>query len=286
MRRKMLMRFPGGLAKALTFSYDDGVEQDERLVSILNKYGMKGTFNLNSGCYAEPGRVWEPGRIHRPLSGDRVYALFRDGVHEVAVHSLTHPYLDELPAAVAAHEVLTDRVNLERQFGRIVRGMAYPMGTYSDETVEVVKSCGIAYARTTKETQDFKIPTDWLRLHPTCRHSHPQLMELAEKFVTTDPEGRKQAKLFFLWGHSYEFERDDNWQLIEDFTAYMAQYADKLWYATNIEICDYVEDYRRMIASADGHLLHNPTARTLWVEYNGRVITIAPGETKNAEEFF
>ena len=49
------MRFPGGLAKALTFSYDDGVEQDIRLVEILDKYGMKGTFNLNSGCYAKPG---------------------------------------------------------------------------------------------------------------------------------------------------------------------------------------------------------------------------------------
>lgn len=278
------MRFPGGKAKALTFSYDDGVEQDARLVAILDKYGMKGTFNLNSGCYAEPGRVWEAGRIHRPMTEESATELFGSGDHEVAVHSLTHPYLDDLPAAVAAHEVLSDRVNLERQFGRLVRGMAYPMGTYSDETVEVIKSCGIAYARTTKDTLQFGIPTDWLRLHPTCRHKNPQLMELAEKFVSTDPEGKKQAKLFFLWGHSYEFERDDNWQVIEEFTAFMAQHADKLWYATNIEIRDYVEDYRRMIASADGSLLHNPTARTLWTSYNGRIVAIEPGETKNMKE--
>ena len=286
MKRKMFMRFPGGLAKALTFSYDDGVEQDIRLVEILNKYGMKGTFNLNSGCYAKPGQTWEPGRVHRRMTEDAITELFRDGRHEVAVHSLTHPFLEELPDAVVAQEVLQDRINLERQFGRIVRGMAYPMGTYSDAVVNVLKSCGIAYARTTKATLDFKIPEDWLRLYPTCHHTHPQTLELAHKFAET--EGKKlksgHAALFYLWGHSYEFEGDDNWQLIEDFCAIMAKDAEEIWYATNIEIYDYVEDYRRMVASADGHLLMNPTTSTLWLSYNGQIVSIAPGETKNLEE--
>ena len=35
--------------KAITFSFDDGVEQDVRTIEILDKYGLKGTFNLNSG---------------------------------------------------------------------------------------------------------------------------------------------------------------------------------------------------------------------------------------------
>ena len=34
--------------KALTFSYDDGVEQDRRLVELFNKNNLKCTFNLNS----------------------------------------------------------------------------------------------------------------------------------------------------------------------------------------------------------------------------------------------
>ena len=106
-------------------------------------------------------------------------------------------------------------------------------------------------------------------------------MELAQQFADMKSY---RAQMFYLWGHSYEFERDDNWQVIEEFTAFMAQHADKLWYATNIEIRDYVEDYRRMIASADGSLLHNPTARTLWTSYNGRIVAIEPGETKNMKE--
>ena len=38
-----------GKKKAVTFSYDDGVEQDRRLIALFNKYGMKATFNQNSG---------------------------------------------------------------------------------------------------------------------------------------------------------------------------------------------------------------------------------------------
>lgn len=34
------MRFPQGRAKALTLSYDDGVEQDIRLIEILNRHGL------------------------------------------------------------------------------------------------------------------------------------------------------------------------------------------------------------------------------------------------------
>ena len=41
--------FPGGKTKAVTFSYDDGIVSDKKLVKILNEYGMKGTFNVNSG---------------------------------------------------------------------------------------------------------------------------------------------------------------------------------------------------------------------------------------------
>ena len=74
-------------------------------------------------------------------------------------------------------------------------------------------------------------------------------------------------------------------QVIEDFTELMAQSSDKIWFATNIEIHDYVEDYRRLIASADGHLRMNPTTSTLWSEFNKEIVAIAPGETKNMDEF-
>lgn len=48
MYEEKYMRFPDGKCKAATFSYDDGVKADIKLIKIFDKYGVKGTFNLNS----------------------------------------------------------------------------------------------------------------------------------------------------------------------------------------------------------------------------------------------
>jgi peptidoglycan/xylan/chitin deacetylase (PgdA/CDA1 family) len=271
MGKMLFMRFPEGRAKALTFSYDDGVQQDARFIEILNRYGMKGTFNLNSGKYAK-----EEG--NRRMTKEQIDELYGDGRHEVAVHSYSHPFLETLTPAMVAYEIVKDREALEAQFGKIVRGMAYPMGTFSDEVVEVLKSCGILYARTTKTTKRFDIPTDWLRLPATCHHNSHNLMELAREFVEKDV--KRHPKLFYLWGHTYEFDDNDNWNVIEEFTEYMSGKEDSIWYATNIEIFEYIEDYQRLIYSVDGMTVKNPTARTLWLSLNGKTISIEAGETK------
>ena len=280
MSKALHMRFPGGLAKALTLSYDDNVEQDVRMIEILNQYGIKATFNLNSGVYAPEGTVYEEGKIHRVMSRSQVSALYTDSGHEVAVHAYTHPFLEQLPQPMTAYQILKDREALEEQFGCIVRGMAYPYGTYNDEVVEVLRNCGIAYARTVVSTKKFAIPTDWLRMPATCHHKSSELMELAESFITKKV-GSNDPLLFYLWGHSYEFEADDNWNVIEEFAEYMGGRSN-VWYATNIEIYEYIEAYKRLVFSVDGSAIYNPTAIDLWCAF-GRsedpIIKLPAGET-------
>lgn len=266
MRKKIYARFPEGREKALTFSYDDGVIQDKRFVKLLNDHGMKGTFNINTGLCG----------TGRHMSEEEIRELFADGRHEVAVHMLTHAHPEELPPVGITHEVLTDRVNLEHMFGGIVRGMAYPYGNFGDKTVAVLQSCGIAYARTTVCTGKFEIPTDWLRLPATCKHTDPRLMDLAKTFVEFKTPDK--PRMFYLWGHTYEFDDSDNWNVIEEFMDFMGGREDTIWYATNIEIYDYMRDYRRLEFSADCEVVQNPTARTLWLSSGGEVRSIAPGE--------
>lgn len=276
----MFMRYPGGLGKALTFSYDDGVEQDRELIRILDEHGMKGTFNLNSGLYAPEGHQWGEGVIHRRMTRQQCLNLYKNSGHEVAVHCLKHESLVELPASAMTHEVLMDRINLERDYGGMVRGMAYPFGTYSDTAVEVLRSCGIQYARTVITTHSFSIPGDWLRLTTTCHHNDPMLMELADKFLNANVHAG--SYLFYLWGHSYEFEADDNWHVIRDFCDKMAG-KDDIWYATNGEIFTYVEAWKRLIISADSRRAYNPTTTTLWFKDGKGTRSIAPGETLDVE---
>ncbi len=270
------MRFPGYKAKALTLSYDDGVEQDIRLISILNKHGIKCTFNINSGLFSPEGTVFDKGQIHRRLSEKDAVKLYKDSGHEVAVHGLTHPFLEQLPSNIATNEIIQDRKNLERLYGTIIRGMAYPFGTFSDEVVAVLKSAGIVYSRTVMDTEDFRIPTDWLRLPATCHHKNPKLNTLVDRFLTQSPYSAPW--LFYLWGHSYEFEADDNWNVIEEFSEKIGG-RDDVWYATNIEIYDYIDAYNRLIFSSEASMVHNPSAITLYFEYDNQSYEVAPGYT-------
>ena len=273
----MFMLFPEGRPKAFTLSYDDGVEQDERLVDIMAKNGLRGTFNVNSGRYVEEGTVFAEGRFHRVMTEAATTALFKDSGNEVAVHAYSHLFLNKIKRERVAYEIVEDRVNLERQFGTIIRGMAYPYGTWNDGVLDVLADCGIAYARTTKATESFAIPTRWLTLDPTCHHNHPRLTEIATKFVESE-KVPNDPWLFYFWGHSYEFERDNNWDLIEKFAEYIGGHGD-VWYATNIEIYDYVMAYERLLTSIDGSLISNPSAIPVWFKLDKRVFCVNPGET-------
>ena len=183
--------------------------------------------------------------------------------HEVACHTATHPTIARCPREQIVLQVMEDRTALEKIMGTTIRGMAYPNGSFSDEVVDVFKSCGIVHARTVNATHSFDMPTDFLRWNPTCRHADPELMKLGKEF--TDLHKTQYFYMFYVWGHSYEFERDNNWEIIEEFAAEISGH-DDIWYATNIEICDYVKGYKSLIYSANGNIDYNPSLFTIWID--------------------
>ncbi len=274
----IFVRFPEGRAKVLTFSYDDGFIHDRRLVELFDKHNMKATFNISTGKYWPEDKDYRDDWIWNYLKKSHATELYANTNHEIGIHGFSHPFLATLPPASIAHEVLNDRVSLEEQYGTIIRGMAYPKGSFDDKVVDVLKSCGVVYARTVKSSGNFDLPTDWLRLSSTCHHDDPNLMDLAHKFI--DMKIRFHSQMFYLWGHSYEFVELDNWNVIEDFVELMAGREDEIWYATNIEIYDYLEDFNHLIFSADLLIVKNPTSRKLWFSLDNKLVSIEPGETK------
>ena len=272
----MYMKLKDGKSKVLTLSYDDGVVQDIRLIGILDKYGVKGTFNINTGTYLAEDAVRE--RYYGRMKLSEAKELYIGSGHEVAVHTLTHPFLERLKPDEVLTEVLEDRRNIEAQYGVVARGMAYPFGTYSEEVIELLAKCGIAYSRTTKSTMNFKFPENWLALHPTCHHREPTLMEMAKKFAETKSKYPSENWLFYVWGYSYEFDNNDNWNVIEEFAEYIGG-RDDIWYATNIEIYDYVKAYENLQTSVDKKIVHNPTATDVWFLQGGKTYCAKAGET-------
>ena len=108
--------------KSVTFSFDDGVREDIPFIELLNKYGLKGTFNLNSGLANEKHRWVYMGSNVIHLNKSEMIDLYKD--HEVAVHTLTHPFLEKLEEEKIYEQVYQDKCNLEYWFGEEVVGMA------------------------------------------------------------------------------------------------------------------------------------------------------------------
>lgn len=269
-------RFPGGLDRALTMSYDDGVETDRRLIDIMRAHGLKGTFNINAGCFAPEGTVYPEGTVHRRMSKSDCVAVYRDSGMEVALHGYRHAWLTQLPKTEMLEEIAHDRRDLETLFGTLVRGGAYAFGAYNASALETLRACGIVYCRTCNSTHAFGIPEDWLTLAPTCHHDDPRLFELVDRFLAAPSFGAPQ--LFYLWGHSYEFDGKNNWQRMEEF-AEKTGGRDNVWYATNIEVYDYMEAYHRLRFSLDGTRVCNPSCLSVFFSVEGKIHCVAPGET-------
>lgn len=224
--------------KILTFSFDDGVTQDIRLIELFDRYGLKGTFNLNSELLGKPGELcYDVGRVdHNKVQPGDVKAIYAG--HEVAVHTLTHPLLPAIEEeSEIVRQVEQDRLTLSELVGYEVLGMAYPCGgTNNDERVaEIIReNTGVQYARTITSTFSFAPPQgDLLRFDPTCHflRAEPDAVTLAERFVNSEADG---VQLFYVWGHSYELDLWQKWEEFEEFCRFVANRDDVL-YLTNLE---------------------------------------------------
>lgn len=263
------MRFvyPQGKRKTLTFSYDDGQNFDIRLAELLRSHGMKGTFHLNSGNLGlRRGR-----EIF--VSAEEIREVYAG--HEVACHGVQHRNLPTITREQVILEIRQDRKILEEITGGLVRGMSYAFGNYTPEIMETARALGINYSRTVQDTRAFFPPSDFMAWHPTCHHNNG-LMELADQFL--DVPGFYELPVMYVWGHSFEFGWSGDWSIIESFTDKMAGRED-IWYATNMEICTYIQAVRQQEFSADGMRMHNPAAVSVWVRTKERILEVKPGET-------
>lgn len=225
-----------GKMKAVTFSYDDGVTQDRRLVELFNRYGLKATFNLNSGLLGKQGELEINGTPirHDKIAPDEVRALY-DG-HEVAVHTLTHPNLTTLPEEEIIRQVEEDRKALSKLAGYEVTGMAYPCGgtNHNGYVAKVIREkTGVRYSRTITSCYSFLPQENLYQFYPTVHHTEwDEMFALGRKFLDLQPQ---TSQIFYIWGHSYELDYGDTWGRFEDFCRLISG-DDDIFYGTNREV--------------------------------------------------
>ncbi len=256
--------FPGGLRRVVTFSYDDGSENDRRLIGLFNKYSVKGTFHLNGIRYlgiSDEAR----GKLCEQYSG-----------HEISCHTLQHGWPARMPEQSLVREITEERRILEDICSYPVVGMSYPSGSFNERVCQVARNCGILYSRTTKSTKGFILPDDFMQWHPSCHHR--DALSLCEPFLAS-LDSEWTHPLFYIWGHSHELRCEEDWEYMEQILKKLSG-NPKIWYATNIEIYRYIEAQRRLEVSYDESVFYNPSSLDVWVERNKRdIICIPAGQT-------
>jgi len=280
------LRFPQGKEKAVTFSYDDGPKYDKRLAEIMNKNGIKGTFNLNSEYLATSEDSWY-------MSAQEIKENILDAGHEIAVHGKEHRAPGRISPAAAVKDIFECRQTLEDVFDITVRGMAYPdsgirkmsNGNTYESVKKIASDIGIVYSRTLGgDNTTFDLPEDFLAWMPTAHHKNSDLFRMIDMFLepvekrTGANSSWREPKLFYLWGHSYEFNRDNNWDLFESACEKLGMHED-VWYATNIQIYDYVKGYENLVFNLNETQVFNPNCFDVWFEADKNLFCVKSGET-------
>ncbi len=274
--------YKNGFSRALTFSFDDGQPQDMRLIETLNKYSLKATFNLmggdcKNGCFRiknEDCVLWD--------GSNELLKVYKG--HEIASHSYTHPHLQDLTDDEVKREIDEDVKALNLAFKTDVRGFAAPFGQYDERVIKQLKESGIVYCRSTVKNYDFSLPEDFYNWHPAPHFSYYSSDE-GRQMIKDFFACQNELPLFYIWGHSYELNLfvektnnrfngiKDRWTYFDNLCASLS-HNDDTWYATNIEICDYITAMRNAIIGEN--FIDNPTDTELYFLFNGSLIIAPP----------
>ena len=215
--------------KYFVFSIDDGTIYDRTTIELFNKYNIKGTFNLNSGLQ---DFVWYLGEL--PIQRLSLYEA-RDlyNGHEVASHTLTHPYLDQCSYEDVIREVNEDIYNLENIFNREITSFATPFETCGEREVEIIRnSTKINNIRLSEIDESFSLPSDAYHIKVTSLDIR-RALELFDTFINED-----NASLFVYAGHSYDFFVDNTFTLLEELLKKLDMNKDKVKVVTMGELAN------------------------------------------------
>ena len=267
----MLRRcYPGGKTKAFNITYDDGILQDVCFVALLNKYGIKGTFNLNSQLMEQEFEWVHPnGMTVKRLSKSAVRHLY-DG-HEIAAHTLTHPFLNDKTEVELLWEIGEDKRRLEELFGREVAGFGVPFHFYDEKIARCVQNCGFEYGRNSELTHNYSPWQDPYYWSCGVFHLEPVLDDYVDGFFHTAEE----LALCQIVGHAYDLDAENMWEKMENILARMAA-DESVCSMTHLELVRYMRGMKQAVV--EKNVIVNSSELTLWFLVDGRALELAPGQ--------
>lgn len=220
------------MRKIFLLSFDDGTVWDSRFVELLNQYGMKATFNLNSGLEDFVWYYEDKFPIRRQRLADTV-AQYRG--HEIASHSLHHHWLNTLTPPQLSREVGDDCAALKALFVLEDIGFGVPFTACGDREIRLIRKY-VRYIRLSELSDSFAPPADPYHIPIHALYNQPDVRQRIAQFAESD----LPVSLFVLAGHSYEFEMLDQWDYMEDLLRYIRSFSFEI-----MTTMEFVNDYYR-----------------------------------------
>ena len=216
------------MRKIFLLSFDDGTIWDKRFVELLNQYGMKATFNLNSGLEDFVWQYEDRFPIRRQKLSE---TLEQYRGHEIASHTMTHPWLNSLTPPQLAREVGEDCEALKEIFGLSEIGFGVPFTACGEREIRIIRKF-VKYIRLSAFSESFALPKDPYHIPIHGLYNDPDIRERIAAFA----ECNLPVALFVMAGHSYEFEVLDHWEYIENLLKYIQGFGFEIM--TTMEFVD------------------------------------------------
>ncbi len=223
------------MAALFTCSIDDGHPADLRMAELLNRHGIAATFYIP--VRNREGYKVLPGAEQRQL----------DQRFELGSHTLDHCFLKSLPADDAHYQIVEGKRRLEDTLGHEVAGFCYPGGKFGERDLQMVKSAGFRYARTTANLHPGPGQDAW-RMPTTCQFYPHARNVYVRNFASQGEWGERRALLrlalkhedwldrihamfdhvcqnegvFHLWAHSRDIDQLQAWDQLSSFLAHVA----------------------------------------------------------------
>lgn len=295
--------YPGFTRKAISFTIDDGnVPMDKKFLDIVKPHGILGTFNLcSNNMKAFDAKGYVEFYNGYEIANHCKYHPFamKDGVeYEITDESFNEATADgnklyktdidgmyyfkaangwRKMATTEAYCKFADdcRTELEQVFGKgSVKAFVWPYSMQQNAAVfEYLKNSGYQSIRKTGETGDstgFAIPAD--RTVWSYNANHKSLLKWAKKFEEYEDDG--DLKFFCFGVHSIDFERDKNWNELEEFAVTYGDRPNDYWYATVADVFDYEDAVKALKITDD--TIDNTSNITLYIKIDGKETMLAP----------
>ena len=220
------------MRKLFLISFDDGTVWDRRFVQLLNKYGMKATFNLNSGLEDFVWYYEDRFPVRRQILSESV-DLYRG--HEIASHSLHHHWLNTLTPPQLSREVGDDCAALKHIFALDEIGFGVPFTACGEREVNIIKK-HVRYIRLSEFSDSFAPPADPYHIPIHALYNQPDIREKIARFA----QSSLPVSLFVMAGHSYELEVLEQWEDMESLLQYIQSFGFEV-----MTTMDFVNDYYR-----------------------------------------